>query len=202
MAGYFITGTDTEVGKTVAAAWMMMMLDGVYWKPVQSGLEGPLDRRTVQTLTGFDDSRFYPSRLELSQPLSPHEAAWRDGVRINLDDFELPAARRPMIVEGAGGVLVPLNEKEFMIDLIARLGLPAVLVCRSTLGTINHTLLSLEALRARDIPVAGLIVSGPKTPHNRAALEEYGRVPIIAEIDELNPLNRAALESIKPEIAL
>lgn len=202
MTGYFITGTDTEVGKTVAAAWMMMMLDGVYWKPVQSGLEGPVDRRTVQTLTGFDDSRFYPSRLELSQPLSPHEAAWRDGVRINLDDFELPAARRPMIVEGAGGVLVPLNEKEFMIDLIARLGLPAVLVCRSTLGTINHTLLSLEALRARDIPVAGLIVSGSKTPHNRAALEEYGRVPIIAEIDELNPLNRAALESIKPEIAL
>ncbi|NBB69563.1 MAG: dethiobiotin synthase [Alphaproteobacteria bacterium] len=200
--GYFVTGTDTDCGKTVAAAWLMLAVDGAYWKPVQSGLDGPIDRTTVQTLTGYDDARFLPSRFELTQPLSPHEAARRDGVRIRLEDFDLPHAERPLIVEGAGGLLVPLDESAFVVDLIARLGLPAVLVCRSTLGTINHTLLSLAALRARGVHPAGLIVNGPKTPHNRDALERYGGLPVIAEIDRLERLDAASLAAIAPEIEL
>ena len=200
--GYFITGTDTDVGKTVAASWMMLHLDGQYWKPIQSGLEGPVDKDSVRHLTQLSDDRFCPCTYELQQPLSPHEAARRDGVRIDLDAFSLPASDRPLIVEGAGGVLVPINEKHFVIDLIAHLQLPTVVVCRSTLGTINHTLTTLEALRSRHIPIAGLIINGPKTPHNRQALVEYGNVPIIAEMDWFEDLNKEALLSVQPEINL
>ncbi len=196
---FFVTGTDTDVGKTVAAAWLMLHTDAAYWKPVQSGLDEP-DIRAVQSLTGLDSSFFFPSLYELTQPLSPHEAARRDNVRIDLNRFTLPKTDRPLVVEGAGGLLVPLNEKDLVIDLIARLALPVILVCRSGLGTINHTLLSLEAMKARDLPVTGLIINGPRTPHNRQALEDYGRVPILAEIDRLDPLNKEALLAIKPEI--
>lgn len=200
MTGYFITGTDTDAGKTVAAAWTMLHLDGAYWKPTQSGTPHDLD--AVKVLTGFPGDRFLPSTYVLNEPLSPHEAALRDGIHISMQDFTLPRVDVPLIVEGAGGLMVPLNDDYLVIDLIKQLGLPAILSCRSGLGTINHTLLSLEALRARSIDIAGLIISGPKTPHNRQALEQYGGVPVIAEIDYLDPLNKDALLSIKPEINL
>ncbi len=202
MAGFFVTGTDTDVGKTVASAWLMLLTDGAYWKPVQSGCDGDSDTRAVQELTGFADARFFPCAYELTEPLSPHEAARRDGIEIEMTRFKRPDCARPLIVEGAGGLMVPLNADALVIDLIAQLGLPAVLVCRSGLGTINHTLLSLQALRRRDVPVAGLIISGEKSPHNRQALEEYGAVPIIAEIDFLDPLTADALRGIRPEVAL
>lgn len=200
MDGYFITGTDTDVGKTVAAAWAMLQLDGVYWKPTQSGM--PHDIDTVRALTELPEERFFPSTYVLSEPLSPHEAARRDGVSIDMAAFTVPETDRPLVVEGAGGLMVPLNDHSFVIDLIKQLGFPAVLVCRSGLGTINHTLLSLEALRTRGIEIAGLIINGTKAPHNRQALEQYGGVPVIAEIDYLDPLNREALFNIKPEIYL
>lgn len=190
------------MGKTVAAAWMMIHTGAAYWKPVQSGLEGAQDAQSVQALSGCAVDRIFPSRHSLRQPLSPHEAARRDGVSIFLSDFSLPRSTRPLIVEGAGGLMVPLNEREYVIDLIVKLGLPAVLVARSTLGTINHTLLSLTALRERGIGIAGIIINGPKTPHNRAALEEFGKVPIIAEIDRFSPLTRDALSGVVPEIPL
>lgn len=200
--GYFITGTDTDVGKTVAAAWAMLHLNGAYWKPTQSGLEDGGDRQRVRELTGMGAERFFPCRYELTQPLSPHEAARRDGVQIEMPEFALPASPWPLVVEGAGGLLVPLNDRHLVIDLAAQLGLPLILVCRSGLGTINHTLLSLEAIRARNLPLAGLIINGPKTPHNRQALEEYGQAPIIAEIDWLQPLSREALLAVQPELDL
>ncbi len=196
--GFFITGTDTDVGKTVAAAWLMLHLDGAYWKPVQSGTADGTDEATIRNLTLFPDDRFYFPTYTLTQPLSPHEAARRDGIALDMTRFTLPPAARPLIVEGAGGLMVPLTDRHFVIDLIAQLGLPTILVARSGLGTINHTLLSLMALRDRNIPVAGLIINGPTTPHNRQALEEYGGVPVLAEIDRLPALNAAALKAIKP----
>ena len=200
---YFVTGTDTDVGKTVAAAWLMLHTGAAYWKPVQSGLaDGPGDTETVRRLTGADAGRFHAPVYELVAPLSPHEAAAREGVTIDPARLTLPPQDPPPIVEGAGGLMVPLSGDFLMIDLIARLGLPVVLVCRSALGTINHTLLSLEALHRRDLPIAGLIISGPKTPHNRTALEEYGKVPVIAEIGPLDPLNKEALLAIRPELDL
>ena len=197
--GFFVTGTDTNVGKTVAATWLTLHLKGEYWKPVQCGdLKYGGDTRTVQNLTAFPPNRIHKPAYEFKAPLSPHEAAHREGKSIDLAKIKMPHTERPLIVEGAGGLMVPLNKEELMIDLIYDIGFPVILVARSTLGTINHTLLSLELLRARGIPVLGIIMNGPKSIHNRQALFEYGDIPILAEIDKLFEVKREALLDIKP----
>ena len=150
-------------------------------------------------MTELPDDRFFPETYRLNEPLSPHESAKRDGVSIDMADFTLPESEKPILVEGAGGLMVPLNKDSLVIDLIKQLGLPSILVCRSGLGTINHTVLSLEAMRARNLEIAGVIINGPKAPHNREAIEEYGKVPVIAEIDQLSAVNVQALLNIKPE---
>jgi len=202
MTNYFITGTDTDVGKSVVASWCMLHLDANYWKPTQSGLEPTTDTKVIQQITQYPQTRFFEETYSLTQPLSPHEAAKRDGVEIDMDAFQLPETDRPLIIEGAGGLMVPLNKTHYVIDLIKQLDIPAILVARSGLGTINHTVLSLEAMRARNINIKGVIMSGPKMPHNREAIEEYGKVPIIAEIDQLEDVTKDALLNIKPEIEL
>jgi len=202
MNGYFVTGTDTGVGKTVAAAWLMLALDGEYWKPVQAGLAGESDTDAVRRMTGLAPDRFHEPAYNLSAALSPNEAAKRDGAAIEVKKIRLPAHRRPLIVEGAGGVLVPLNSGDTMADLIAALGLPAVLVARTTLGTINHTLLSLEALRRRRIAVAGVVLNGPPDRANREAICSYGNVPVIGELPPFENLGRGALAAITPLLPL
>lgn len=182
--GFFVTGTDTGVGKTVVAAMLALGLDGVYWKPVQTGREEGTDRASVRRWTGLPESRLWPEVYCLPSPVSPHLAAARAGVRISLrrclrPPASLPAAApaetlRPLIIEGAGGLFVPLNRRHLMLDLIAGLRLPVVLVTRSTLGTINHTLLSLAALRARRIPIAAVVMNGVPDVHNQAAVRFYG----------------------------
>jgi len=198
----FVTGTDTDIGKTVVAAWTMLHLEASYWKPVQAGLEDETDEQAVRRLTGAPDDRFLPSAYRLPDPLSPHEAARRAGIRIEMEHLRPGDHEEPLIVEGAGGLMVPLNADSFVIDLIKQLEATAILVCRSTLGTINHTLLSLQALRDRQIPIAGVVLNGPKMPHNRSAIETYGRARVIAEIPPLEPLTREALLGISPEIDL
>ncbi len=199
---FFITGTDTGVGKTVAASWLMLHMQADYWKPVQAGLE-ETDIDTVKQITALEDKYFHPCTYELTQPLSPHESAKRDGISIDMACFKLPKTDRPLVIEGAGGLMVPLNDDKFVIDLIKQFNLPAILVCRSGLGTINHTLLSLEAMRVRDIKVAGLIMNGKLSSHNREALEQYGSdVPIVAEIPHLENITAESLLKIKPEIVL
>lgn len=197
----FITATDTDAGKTVSCAWAMLHSTARYWKPVQAGLE-QTDEATVRELTGLGDDRFHETVYALPEPLSPHESARRAGIEIEMDKLALPDETGPLIVEGAGGLMVPLNDDTLVIDSIKKFSLPAILVCRTTLGTINHSLLSLEALRARDIPIAGVILSGPDIPHNRAAIETYGQVRVIGHIPQMDDLNREALEAIKPEIDL
>ena len=198
---YFITGSDTDVGKSVACAWLMLHTPARYWKPVQAGLD-ETDEATIRALTGAGDERFLKTIYNLPEPLSPHEAAKRAGVLIDMETFKLPDNQEPLIIEGAGGLLVPLNDRCLVIDLIVQLGLPAILVCRTGLGTINHSLLSLEALRAREIPVAGIILSGPDVPHNRAAIEDYGKVRVIGHIPPLDPVTREALQAVSPELDL
>ena len=194
MTGFFITGTDTDVGKTVAAAYVCLQLKANYWKPVQSGLtEGMSDRDTVQQLTGFADDRFFPCRHQLAAPLSPHEAARLEGQKIELDDFSLPHSNKPLVVEGAGGVLVPLNDTALMIDLMGRLGLPVIVTARSTLGTINHTLLTLAALRQANLTIAGVILNGPPNAANKQAIEFYGQTSILAELPSFDRLSKEAL---------
>jgi dethiobiotin synthase len=200
--GFFVTGTDTDVGKTLVSAWLLSHLDGCYWKPVQAGTEPETDSMTVRRLAELSEDRILPEAYVLREPLSPHEAAKREGVVIDLNRLKAPACERALIVEGAGGLMVPLNDEAFVIDLAAELRLPIVLVARSTLGTINHTLLSLEALRRRGLFIAGVVMNGPETPHNRAAIERYGKTQVLAEIPRLEAVNRDALKGIDPEMDL
>ncbi len=190
--GVFVTGTDTDVGKTIAAACLLHALDGDYWKPVQSGLVGT-DTAIIKKLAKRDDTTLFPSVYELTQPLSPHEAARRDGVEIDMKRFQLPktnrSSKRPLIVEGAGGVMVPLNKRTLVIDLIVKLKLPVVIVARSGLGTINHTLLSLKALREKKCSVLGVIMNGPPNAANVQAIEIYGRTRVLWQMIPIKPLN-------------
>ena len=193
--GFFVTGTDTGVGKSVACAWLLHRWHAAYWKPVQAGAETETETDTarVRQLSGLPAERFHPPTYTLVLPRSPHEAARKEGVVIRMDRFARPTDARPLVVEGAGGLLVPLNEQHFMLDLMAQLGLPVILVARTALGTINHTLLSLGCLRQRGLALAGVILNGPADPENRHAIQHYGRIPILADIPPLEPLNRATL---------
>jgi len=193
---FFVTGTDTDVGKTVVSAMLTLGLGGAYWKPIQAGITPITDTDYVRQVTRLDNSHFLPERFRLTQPLSPHQAAELDGVEIHLSDFALPSrVNKPhLIVEGAGGLMVPLNKTHFIMDLIQHLQLPVCLVARSQLGTINHTLLSLAQLRRANIPVLGVIVNGPKNQANREAIAQYGQVPILGEVDRLDRLNPCTLK--------
>jgi malonyl-ACP O-methyltransferase BioC/dethiobiotin synthase len=185
--GVFVTGTDTGIGKTLVSACLARAWGASYWKPLQSGVaDEPADCGTVAALAGLPPERVHPSAYTLAASLSPLAAAEREGIEIDMDRLTLPPDDgRPLVVEGAGGLMVPITGSAMMIDLIARLGLPVVLVARSTLGTLNHTLLSLEALDRRGIAVAGVILGGPPNPGNRALIERFGKVPVVAEIPPL-----------------
>jgi dethiobiotin synthetase len=200
--GFFVTGTDTDVGKTVVAAWLVARLDACYWKPIQAGNHPEIDSAIVGRLTGAAPGRILPEAYVLPEPIAPHEAARRAGIAIDMERLLPPPCDGPLVVEGAGGLMVPLTDRAYVIDLATELHLPIILVTRSTLGTINHTLLSLEAIRRRGLPLAGVVVNGPETPHNRAAIERYGQVEVIAEIPWLDQLTPATLMAIEPELDL
>lgn len=202
MIRIFVTGTDTNVGKTVVSAAVVAATNAYYWKPVQTGAEvaAHVDCAVVRKLAGLDESRVIPSTYSFAAPLAPDQAAVREGCSIDLAAFVAPAVR-PLVVEGAGGVLVPLNDSTLMIDLMAKLDLPVLLVARSTLGTINHTLLSIDALRARGRVILGVVLNGPVHAENRAAIERHGRVPVLAELPPLTELGRRVLAVYGARIA-
>jgi dethiobiotin synthetase/malonyl-CoA O-methyltransferase len=183
MTRVFVTGTDTNVGKTWVSAWLTKSWGAAYWKPVQSGTVEGWDADLVKRVA--PDAPIFPSRHAFPDPLSPDQAAARAGVRIDLDDFALPAHDGPLVVEGAGGLLVPLDDLTLMADLMERLGLPLVLVARSGLGTINHSLLSVAEIRRRKLPLAGIVLVGPENRENRDAIEHWGGVPVVAQLPPL-----------------
>ena len=190
MKGLFVTGTGTGVGKTVAAACLAKALGADFWKPVQTGWPEDDDAALVARLAAVTT---HPNTYRFRMPRSPHEAAAAEGAMIDLGRFRLPTTANPLVVEGAGGVLVPLNDAHTMADLMLCLGLPVVLVSSSALGTINHSLLSLEALRARGIPVLGVILDGPPDEPNRAAIETFGRVRILGHLPPVEALDEKAI---------
>ena len=186
-----VTGTDTGIGKTVATAMLTLALDGIYWKPIQSGTTDVTDRATVAALTGLDESHFRPERYLLSHPLSPHRAAELDGVEIRIGDIDLPAdipAGRWLIVEGAGGLLVPINRSTLQIDLFARWQAPIVLCARTALGTINHSLLSIEALKRRGMRLLGVMFIGEAMPDSERTIVELGGVARLGRLPRLETL--------------
>ena len=217
MRGLFITGTDTNIGKTVVCAALFHRYRKeqgfTYWKPVQTGFPEDDDTRTVGELGACSDEEIWSAGIRLAAPLSPHLAAAREQTKIEsghilanlpLTDLAQPpppgndrawdrAAGRAWIVEGAGGVLVPINPRRMMIDLIRMLAMPALVVARAQLGTINHTLLTLEALRSRLIPIAGVILVGEPNQDNADSIEEYGGVDVVGQLPPLAPLDAASL---------
>jgi dethiobiotin synthase len=199
--GVFVTGTGTEVGKTVVSAALVRALDGDFWKPVQTGCLEDSDSDTVARLAALGPDQIHPPAHVYEAPLSPHEAARLEGAAISLEDFALPETERPLVVEGAGGVLVPLNGRHTMADLMSWLGLPCVLVALSGLGTINHTLLSLEALKARHVPVLGVVMNGEPNAANADAVRAFGGVSVLMEIPPLEPLDESTVAAMARGLA-
>ena len=195
MTRFVVTGTDTDIGKTVFAAALAGALGASYWKPVQAGLDGGSDAARVAALSGLARGKILDEAYRLETPCSPDRAATLDGVTIDVDRLVPPTVPGPLVIEGAGGVMVPLTETVVFADLFARWRLPVVLVARTTLGTINHSLLSIEALRRRDVPILGVAFIGDPVPHSEDAIMRLGGVKRLGRLPILPTLDAASLRA-------
>ncbi|TWI71231.1 dethiobiotin synthetase [Desulfobotulus alkaliphilus] len=194
---FFVSGTDTDIGKTFVSALCVAGLSAMYWKPVQTGFPPDRDRDTVQRLTGLGDDHFFPERFCFKEPISPHRAAEKEKSLIRLEDFVLPdSGDRHLVVEGAGGLLVPLADHLYMTDLIRHLDLPVLLVCRTGLGTLNHTFLSVEALKNRGIPIVGIVANGPLHRDNLEDLTRMTGVPLLAHVPFCDDMQKQDLKAL------
>lgn len=189
---FFITGTDTDVGKTISSAILVEALKADYWKPIQCGTLDNSDTHRVQDLTRNQTSKFHPERFCLNAPKSPHFAAKLENKKISLNDFELPQSNRPLVIEGAGGVLVPINNHDYIIDLAKKLNLNIILVTKSYLGSYNHTLCAIEALQKRNLPIWGIIFNGK----SEEGFEDF----IMDKARALNKFHLNIEEKITPQI--
>lgn len=194
MTGYLvIAGTDTDIGKTIFAAALTGALRASYWKPVQAGLGGETDSATVQRLADIPQDRILPEAYRLKTPASPHLAAALDGITIDTEALNPPRVPGPLVIETAGGLLVPLTPKVLQIDVLARWKHPVVLVASTRLGTINHSLLSVEALKRRAIPILGVAFTGDDAPESMRAVAEFGGVKVLGRLPYLGPLDSSSL---------
>ncbi|MCP4438643.1 MAG: dethiobiotin synthase [Aureispira sp.] len=187
---YFVTGIDTDIGKTVISAVLVEALQADYWKPIQSGDLEYSDTQKVQALVSNSKSKFFPETYRLNTPASPHYSAELDGVKIELEAFKMPETENDLIVEGAGGLMVPLNDEYLVIDLIASLGIPVVLVAKNYLGSINHTLLSIEMLKERNIPIQGVIFNGKPTPATESYILNYTKVRCLGNFEWVENISK------------
>jgi dethiobiotin synthetase len=190
---FVVTGTDPDVGKTVFAAALAGALGASYWKPVQAGLDPGSDTQRVAALSGLPAVRILPEAYRLTTPCSPHRAAALDGVTIDPARLALPDVGGPLVVEGAGGVLVPVTDDLLFADLFARWAAPVILVARTALGTINHSLLSIEALRHRAVPIHGIAFIGEAQPDGEAIIARLGRVRSLGRLPNLAQLDADTL---------
>jgi dethiobiotin synthetase len=191
-----VAGTDTEIGKTVFSAGLTALLGANYWKPIQAGLEGETDSQIVAKLAGLSADRIVPERYSLKTPASPHRAAAIDGVRIEMDSLDVPdTGGCPLVIEGSGGLLVPLDDTTLYIDVFARWRLPVALCARTALGTINHSLLSIEALRHRNLDIIGIAFIGDGNAESERIICEIGRVRRLGRLPRLSPLTASTLRT-------
>ncbi len=195
---YFVTAIGTDSGKTLVSAIVCEALGADYWKPVQSGL--PRDTETVASLVSNTNTIFHPERFLLKTPASPHAAAKIDGVKIRLDSFQLPPTRNTLVVEGAGGCLVPLSEHHLIIDLVSRLNLEMILVSNLYLGSINHTLLTCEAIKKRNLPVKGIIFNGEANEESERIILHYTNLRCLLRIRKEPAINREVVKAYALEL--
>ena len=192
---FIVTGTDTDIGKTVFAAALAGALGASYWKPVQAGLDGETDSQAVARLSPGTATKVLPEAWRLATPASPHLAAEIDGVVIDPGDLNPPDVHGPLVIEGAGGLLVPLNRRVLTIDLFARWGLPTILCARTSLGAINHALLSLQALTAWNVPLAGVVFIGDEMVDTQATIAAFSGARILGRLPRLDPLSPESLRT-------
>jgi len=185
---FVVSGTDTDIGKTVFCAGLAGMLGARYWKPVQAGVPG--DSETVAELAGVE---IVPEAYRLKMPASPHQAAADEGITIDPDSLVPPQGL--VVIEGAGGLMVPLTPQTLFIDVFARWKLPLILCARTRLGTINHTLLSIEAIRSRNIPLHGIAFIGEANPESEKIITEFGKAKRLGRLPVIEPLTAAALKA-------
>jgi dethiobiotin synthetase len=192
--GYIVTGTDTGMGKTVFASMLTLALKGTYWKPLQSGTKDGTDSQTARKLTGLSDEHFAAEAYVLSQPLSPHRAAELDNISIAIQKLKPPVSGSPLIIEGAGGLMVPITRDVLFIDLFKQWAMPVILCARTALGTINHTLLSVEALKKRSIPIHGVAFIGDDNPDNISTIAAFSGAKILGRLPSLERVEKSMLE--------
>ena len=192
-ARFVIAGTDTNVGKTVFAAALADALGATYWKPIQCGVEHGGDKAIVRNLSGLPPDRILPEAYVLKTPASPHHAAEIDEIEIDVARLEPPQVSGPLIIEGAGGLMVPITRAALQIDVFARWKISVILCARTALGTINHSLLSIEALNRRAIPIRGIAFIGDENPDTQRTIVETGRVHNLGRLPHIPRLGREEL---------
>lgn len=190
MKPLFITGLGTDIGKTIVSAVLVEKLKADYWKPIQSGDLDNTDTQKVRRLVSNTVSVFHPETYRLSQPFSPHKSAEIDGIKIELNNISTPQTDNKLVIEGAGGLMVPLNDDVYIVDLIAKINADVIFVVKHYLGSINHALLSLEALKSRNIKVEGIIINGEPDKYSEQAIRNYTDLPILGHIPFVSELNQ------------
>ena len=188
-----ICGTDTDVGKTIVSSFLVQGLKGIYWKPIQSGTEEGTDTKTVCNLLSLEPNSYLPERYKFKAPVSPHWAAEQESAFIEPSNLKLPDLDELIIIETAGGLMVPLNRDWLQIDQLKAWGAPIILVARTGLGTLNHTLLSLEALKHRNLDVLGIVLNGAPHKDNPKTLEQFGDTKILASLPIFDEVNAKVL---------
>ena len=200
----FVTAIDTNIGKTIVSAILCKALGADYWKPIQCGDLDNSDTLKVKRMTANYPGRIHPEAFALKHAVSPHSAAQKEGVDITLDEIHVPPTDNHLIIEGAGGVLVPINLKNTIADLIHHLDAQAVVVSKNYLGSINHTLLTIDLLKNRGIPVVGIIMTGAENPASEQAICSISGLPILGHVEWSNTLDAhfvsTEAERLKPEL--
>ena len=191
---YFITGIGTGIGKTIVSAILTEKLQADYWKPIQSGDLDISDSLLVEQLTSNTSTIVHPERYRLGQPLSPHLSAKIDGLTIKIEEIQIPKTENRLIIEGAGGIMVPLNENELILDLIRKLGVKVIVITQNYLGSINHTLMTLEILKLNNIPVEGIIFNGKSNVETEAYIANYSGQRIIGRVPSLSVINKEKIQ--------
>ncbi len=194
-AQFVVTGTDTNVGKTIFAASLTAALKANYWKPVQAGVEDGTDSKRVKTLSGLPDTHILPEAYCLNTPCSPHLAAEIEDIEIDLERLNPPTSERTLIIEGAGGALVPINRQITYADIFARWQIPTIIVARTALGTINHSIMTIEALRNRDVPIHGVAFIGDEVADSQLTICEMGRVKSLGRLPIIETLNTETIKT-------
>ena len=200
MGKFFVTGISTGVGKTFISAVLTEALKADYWKPVQCGTAEGTDTEKVKELVSNGESIFHKESYLFEEPVSPHMAAQNVNTKIKMDGFALPHSEKHLIIEGAGGMMVPLNDDTYAIDLAREFEAEVILVCKSYLGCINHSLLSIDYLVKNDYPVKGIILNGNFDKAVRSAIINYSELPILAEIPEISEITKDVVLNIAQTI--